>query len=206
MLRSYRTIQALTVVETAVKKSKFIAYAQPVSSEEQASSFLQAVKKKHMDASHHCYAFIMDDQLRKFSDDGEPSGTAGKPILEAIQYKGLQQVAVVVVRYFGGTMLGAGGLVRAYSEAATLVLTTATIIERRLHQQWFVTIDYHWLGRIEHEMRAYHWRITDTEFGEKVRLSILVDVDSKIDVLELVNDSTQGQADIEIGEQVFIPS
>ena len=204
MQHSYRTIQDRTIVETMVKKSKFIAYAQPVSSEEQASSFLQEVKKKHGDASHHCYAYVIDDQLRKFSDDGEPSGTAGKPILEAIQYKGLRQIVVVVVRYFGGTMLGAGGLVRAYSEAASLVLSTATIIEQRLHQQWFVTIDYHWLGRMEHELRVRFWRIENIAYGEKVCISLSVDVEDQVDVLQLLNDWTQGQADVECGEQVLI--
>ncbi|MEW6624877.1 MAG: YigZ family protein [Bacillota bacterium] len=120
MLNSYLTVKQDAKSELIIKKSKFIAHVAPVSTVEQAESFIAEIKAQHREATHNVYAFAVGDNgaFKKASDDGEPSGTAGRPVLDVINNKGLQDVAVVVTRYFGGKLLGAGGLIRAYSQAA----------------------------------------------------------------------------------------
>ena len=127
MVDSYNTILTPGTDEIVEKKSRFIGYAQPVSSEEEAYAFVESVKKKHYDARHNCHAFAIgkENTLYRFSDDGEPQGTAGKPILEVISGNQVTDICIVVTRYFGGTLLGTGGLVRAYTEAAKLALADA---------------------------------------------------------------------------------
>ena len=127
MVDSYNTILTPGIDEIVEKKSRFIGYAQPVSSEEEAYAFVESVKKKHYDARHNCHAFAIgkENTLYRFSDDGEPQGTAGKPILEVISGNQVTDICIVVTRYFGGTLLGTGGLVRAYTEAAKLALADA---------------------------------------------------------------------------------
>jgi uncharacterized YigZ family protein len=206
MSANFRTVKEAATVEIVIKKSRFIAYARPVSTEEQALSFIREISKQHGDATHNCFAYLLNEQVQKQSDDGEPSGTAGKPILEAIKHKQLQQVAVVVTRYFGGTMLGAGGLIRAYSEAASLALEKAIPVTERLHVELFLSIDYHWLGKIEHEIRMRHWLKGETVFAERIQMCLLPPMEEAQNVLELVTEWTQGQAGCVLGKQIYIQS
>jgi uncharacterized YigZ family protein len=203
---NFRTIKTTASIETTVKKSRFIAYAKPVADEGQALAFLHEVSKRHDDASHNCYAYVIDEWTQKQSDDGEPSGTAGKPILEAIKQQQLQQVAVVVTRYFGGTMLGAGGLIRAYAEAATLALRTAGIVEQRLHLPLYVEVDYHWLGKLEHEIKARNWLTGETSYAERVTLCLLPMVEEAAAFRLLLTEWTQAQAVISEGLQIYVQS
>ena len=126
-MNGYRTIAHESEIEIVIKKSRFIGYAFLVSSAEEANEKLAALRKRQWDASHHCSAYVLgaDKQLQKYSDDGEPQGTAGMPILQVLHHKDVTNTMVVVVRYFGGVLLGAGGLVRAYSEAAAKALDAA---------------------------------------------------------------------------------
>jgi len=129
--KEYKTVLNHAVYEIDEKKSRFIASVKPVSTEDEAIRFINDLKSKYWDATHNVYAYTIgkNDEVQKFSDDGEPSGTAGKPVLETIKSKGIKNVLVVITRYFGGTLLGAGGLIRAYSESASLGLDKAGIIK-----------------------------------------------------------------------------
>ncbi|MDF2815643.1 MAG: impact family protein, partial [Paenibacillus sp.] len=136
MLELYRTIKRPNSAEIVIKKSRFIGHVMPVESEDEAVAFIERIKKEHWSASHNCSAYLIGDkdQFQKASDDGEPSGTAGKPILEVMKHQQMKNVVVVVTRYFGGIMLGAGGLVRAYTDATVEGLASGEPIYRVLHQ------------------------------------------------------------------------
>jgi uncharacterized YigZ family protein len=150
----YRTVRQYGNKEIIIKKSRFIGYAQPVQTEEEAVSFIDKIKKQHWDANHNCSAYVVGrrGEFQKQSDDGEPSGTAGKPILEVIKNQGLTDTVVVVTRYFGGIMLGAGGLIRAYTDGAVAALDAAVPIYRVLHSEIIVEMDYSWWGKLENEL------------------------------------------------------
>ena len=130
MLPRYRTLRREASKEIVIKKSRFIGYGKPVESEAEAAAFIEAIKKKHWDATHNCSAYVIGerDEIQKQSDDGEPSGTAGKPILEVIKAQGLKNTVIVVTRYFGGIMLGAGGLIRAYTDGAVAAIEAAEAV------------------------------------------------------------------------------
>lgn len=162
MLNNYRTVRREASAEIVIKKSRFIGHAKPVETEEDAIAFIDEIKRLHRQATHNCSAYMVGerDQHQKASDDGEPSGTAGKPILEVIKNKGLKNVAVVVTRYFGGIMLGAGGLVRAYTDGAVAGIEAAEEIVYVLHREVFVDVDYTWYGKLENEL---HGRGTESE-------------------------------------------
>lgn len=131
-MTEYKTVRSEACDEFVERRSRFIGYAKPVTTGEGALSFLQEIRTKHWDASHHVYAYVLrDGQVRRYSDDGEPQGTAGIPVLEVLTKSGVTDAAVVVVRYFGGTLLGTGGLVRAYSHGASLALKKARIVTMR---------------------------------------------------------------------------
>ncbi|MBQ3433634.1 MAG: YigZ family protein, partial [Selenomonadaceae bacterium] len=156
MLQKYYTVKGYGEHEIVIEKSRFICYVNRAETEEEAIAFIQQIKKKHWDATHNCSAYLIGehDQIQKANDDGEPSGTAGVPMLEVLKKKGLKDTVAVVTRYFGGIKLGAGGLVRAYSRAVSEGLNAAGIVERRLMRVMQVTIDYSWLGKVENELRS----------------------------------------------------
>jgi uncharacterized YigZ family protein len=203
---NFRTIKTAASVETTVKKSRFIAYAKPVSDERQALAFLHEVCKRHYDATHNCYAYIIDELVQKQSDDGEPSGTAGKPIIETMKHLQLEQVIVIVTRYYGGTLLGAGGLIRAYSDAASQVLHKAEIAEQRLHVPLYIELEYHLLGKLEHEARSRNWLTGETKYADRVTFCLLPQVEEARAVRTLLTEWTLGQAVISEGEKFYICS
>ncbi|WP_018132937.1 YigZ family protein [Effusibacillus pohliae] len=205
MLTSYKTIKGYGEATTIIKKSEFIGYAMPAETEEAAVAFIQSIQKKHWDATHNCYAYQIGphDEFQKSNDDGEPSGTAGKPILEVIKRKVLKNVVVVVTRYFGGIMLGAGGLVRAYGQAADAALQAAGIVTRSLLQTVHVEIDYTWLGKVEHETLQAGCFIDQTEYADRVRLSVLVPVEETEPYRKRIANATHGQAEISLGDPVY---
>lgn len=206
MLESYKTVSKSGSAEVVIKKSRFIGHARPVSSEEEAASFIEAIKKEHWNATHNCSAYMIGerDEIQKQSDDGEPSGTAGKPILEVIKNQGLKNVAVVVTRYFGGIMLGAGGLIRAYTDGAVIGLEAAAPVRQVLHREVRVEIDYTWLGKVENELRQRQLLMGETGFTDKVALSCLP-LNREADAfIAWMTDLTQGQADIRKGEASYV--
>lgn len=162
--------------ELEIKRSRFITYLRRVGSEDEARAFVAELRKAHHDARHHCSAFVIgpDRRLQRSNDDGEPAGTAGAPMLEALAQRptapgsaGLSDVAAVVVRYFGGILLGAGGLVRAYSESVSSALDTASLIERRRMRRYGIDADHADAGRLENELRSAGIHVLGTDYGAR---------------------------------------
>ncbi|WP_042164290.1 YigZ family protein [Paenibacillus gorillae] len=205
MLERYSTIRGDGTAEVVIKKSRFIGHAKPVETEEEAVAFIEEIKRLHRQATHNCSAYLIGerDQYQKASDDGEPSGTAGKPILEVIKNKGLKNVAVVVTRYFGGIMLGAGGLVRAYTDGAVAGIEAAGEIVRVLHREVFVGVDYTWYGKLENELHGRGTRVGGTEFTDRVIVKCLPEEPDAEAFVAWMTDLTQGQAEITLGESVY---
>lgn len=159
------------------KKSKFISYIMPVYTEQEAVDFINSIKKRHYDATHNCSAFILGEtaNIQRSSDDGEPSGTAGVPILEVLRKENLTNTAVVVTRYFGGVMLGAGGLIRAYTQGCADAVRAAGIMRLQPYAIYEITIDYSFLNKLQHEIAKKDYLIVDTQFLDTVTLKILVE-------------------------------
>ncbi|WP_214628529.1 YigZ family protein [Paenibacillus agaridevorans] len=204
-LTSYKTVRQEAGKEIVIKKSRFIGYAKPVETEEEAVAFIDEIKRLHRQATHNCSAYVVGerDQHQKASDDGEPSGTAGKPILEVIKNKGLKNVVVVVTRYFGGIMLGAGGLVRAYTDGAVAGIEAAEEIQLVLHREVFVDVDYTWYGKLENELHGRGTRVGGTEFTDRVTVLCLPEEPGKDAFIAWMTDLTQGQSVIMEGESRY---
>ncbi len=189
--------------EIIEKKSRFIAETAIVRSEEEASAFLEARRKKYWDARHHCSAYIIGKErpLTHSSDDGEPSGTAGRPILDVIKGFDVSDVSVVVTRYFGGTLLGTGGLVRAYSAAAKAGLEASVIAKKVNGLLLSVTIGYDLIGKLQYIAAARGFTQADAEYGENVVLSYYIPANEAASFRKAVTEASSGKAQIEeIGE------
>ncbi|CAM3313063.1 YigZ family protein [Brevibacillus invocatus] len=206
MLHQYKTVAGYGEDDIIIERSRFIGYAQRVTTEEEASAFIAAIKKKHWDATHNCSAFVIgeNDQIQRSSDDGEPSGTAGKPILECIKKNGVKDTVVVVTRYFGGIKLGAGGLVRAYTAGTVTALKAARIVVHTLHQKISIHVDYTWWGKVENELRIGEQRVVGTDFTDKVSAHVLIPEGEQDGFIERMIDLTNGQAQIELGEKEYV--
>lgn len=181
--------------EYTVQRSRFIANTAAVKDEEAAQAFLQAVKKAQYDARHHCYGWTFAGGLRKkSSDDGEPSGTAGAPILAALERQGITDGIIVVTRYFGGIKLGTGGLTRAYAHAAALGLAASSLAELQTLRQTVVTVAYPLLGTLEHWLQRNDIRIANKIYGEAVTLRLHLPADTAEAAKAAIADLTAGQA------------
>ena len=174
MEQAYETIAAPAQDEFVEKRSRFIGQIAPVTSQEEAVAFLAEVRAQHREANHHCYAYALRGGVRRFSDDGEPSGTAGRPILEVLQREGLVDVAVVVTRYFGGILLGAGGLTRAYAQGANLAVGAARRVLMQPAVVAEVDVDYGFYGKLIHLLPQYRATVLDTQFAQGVRVTLLL--------------------------------
>lgn len=205
MLESYWTVLEDGMDEIVEKKSRFIAYIAHVTSKEEAMEFVEKLKKTHWDARHHCYAFRIGSQaiLERCSDDGEPSGTAGKPMLEVLAGKGLCDVVAVVVRYFGGTLLGTGGLVRAYTKSIQVGLEASTLIEKKLAYQNTLVCDYGFYGKIQHLAESFEVTILDSEFTDMVTLTLLIPIASKQGFIKKLTEASSGSLHLEKEEEVY---
>jgi uncharacterized YigZ family protein len=200
---NYLTIGPYGETEIVIQKSRFICRAKHVETEEEAARFVQEISKKHWDATHNCYAYLVTETVQKSSDDGEPAGTAGRPILEVIHAKHLLYTAIVVTRYFGGIKLGAGGLVRAYSQGAAAAIKAAGIVRRMMHQQVIITFDYPFMGKMEHELRRTGFLLDTPVFTEVVRWPVWTPLGEESRLIEQVMDWTNGQAKTELGEKAY---
>lgn len=156
------------------KKSRFIGRLWPVETEEDALAKIEAMRKQHYDATHNCWAYIIKDGAVRFSDDGEPGGTAGMPMLQVLQREGLFNVVCVVTRYFGGILLGAGGLVRAYTKGAKIAVDAAGKSMKRVWTVLYLPVPYSWYERVKLEVAAFGGIIRDTQFGADVELEVLL--------------------------------
>lgn len=202
-MREYRTVAARAEAEIIIKKSRFIGQVCPVESEEEAAAFVAEIKKKHYEATHNCHAWIIDPLNQRSSDDGEPSGTAGRPMLEVLRQENLEQVVVVVTRYFGGVLLGANGLVRAYGQACKAGLVAAGMGRMLPHQKLSVAVDYNLYGKLENQVREREITVLDTAFTELVTVTLGVPVAEVQAVRDWLVDLSNGQAVVTPGEEYY---
>lgn len=182
--------------ELFIQKSRFIGYVQRVETEDEAKKFIQEIKKKHYDATHNCSAYMIGehDEIQKANDDGEPSGTAGIPILEVIKKLQLKDTAVVVTRYFGGIKLGAGGLIRAYGKTAKKAIHTTGIVQRERMQGFSIVIDYTFLGKLENELHQSNHIVESVKYLDKVHFYVFVKMDQVEAFRKWIVDLTSDQA------------
>ena len=194
-MKSYSMIKEYKAASFVERKSRFISYTMPVYTEEEAICFLNSIRKKHYDATHNCYAYILGEnsEIQRSSDDGEPSGTAGIPILEVLKKESLTNTIVVVTRYFGGIMLGAGGLIRAYTEGAAQVINASGAIAVKPFIKYFIKTDYSSLGKIQFEAGKKGYILQDIEYTETVGITILAPLEKKDDLIQDVNNWTLGE-------------
>lgn len=205
-MSKYKTLHKFGTDEYIVEKSTFIGYAKPINTEEEAIEFVNEIKKKHKDATHNVWAYTVGENMniQRYSDDGEPQGTAGIPTLEVIKKEDLRDVVVVVTRYFGGIKLGAGGLVRAYTKGAKIGLEAAKIIEKVMYQEVKIKIDYNQLGKVQNEIMNMGYFIKDTIYEDNVEI-IVYSRKNEIDgIVEKINDITSATANIVLGEEFYL--
>ncbi|MBP1764905.1 MAG: hypothetical protein H6Q65_1963 [Firmicutes bacterium] len=205
MITQYRTVKGYSESELEINKSRFITYVNRIETIDDASRFIEQIKKKHLDASHNCSAYTLgdQDQLQKADDDGEPTGTAGRPILEVLKKTAVKNVVIVVTRYFGGIKLGAGGLIRAYGKAASNGLLASGLVERILHTRLSICLDYSLQGLVENSLRADGYRIEHKEFAEKVTLTVLEKCGHEETFIKKIRDLTAAQANITCLDQTY---
>ena len=178
--------------EFVEKKSRFIGRVWPVETEAEALEKIQEMKKQHYDATHNCWAYVIKDGPMRFSDDGEPGGTAGNPMMQVLQRENLYNVVCVVTRYFGGILLGAGGLVRAYTKGAKIAIDAAGKSMRRVWSVLYVPCPYSYYERMKLEIEAFDGVLRDTQFGAEVELEILIAQPKAQAFLDRVVDMTAG--------------
>jgi len=205
MLEIYKTVLEGGTGEITEKKSRFIATVRPVKTEEEALAFLEEMKKKYWDARHNCFVYSvgLNREYTRCSDDGEPSGTAGRPMLDVILGEDIYNVAVVVTRYFGGVLLGTGGLVRAYSKAVQEGLAASRIIEKRRGIALKVTTDYTGIGKIQYIAGERNIPILNSEYTDKVVLELLIPSEYVDAVQKAVTEGTNGRARMEKDRELY---
>ena len=205
MLPEYRTIYQGGEDEIVEKKSRFNASVIPVENEEEALEFIEKTKKQYWDARHNCFAYVIGErgQLQRCSDDGEPNGTAGKPMLDVLLGNELRNVAVVVTRYFGGTLLGTGGLVRAYSQAVKAGLQASVMITKILGVKLHIETDYTTFGKIQYILAQRELKILDTVYTDKVELEVLIPKTELEQVMHAITEGTNAQADMTPKEECY---
>lgn len=191
--------------ELVEKKSRFIATIRPVSAEAEAVAFIEEMKKKYYDARHNCSAFVIGSkgELTRSSDDGEPSGTAGRPMLEVLTGSGIRNIAVVVTRYFGGVLLGTGGLVRAYSGAVKLALEQCETITRRYGVKLRIRTDYNGVGKIQYLLGSKGIAIKDSVYAADVELTVMAPIEEYDALCKELTETTNGRAELTEIERLY---
>ena len=205
MKKSYKILYQAGEGEIVEKKSRFIATIRPADSEEEALSFIAEMRKKYWDATHNCTAFVIGEnhEQMRCNDDGEPSQTAGRPMLDVLLGEDVHNCCAVVTRYFGGTLLGPGGLGRAYSAAVKEGLRNCQILEKQLARKLTVETDYTGLGKIQYILGEEKISTLDSQYADKVSLTLLVPVDQLDPLMEKLTEGTNGRCVMEPGEQVW---
>lgn len=205
MLETYKTIFEDGTDEIVEKKSRFIAQIALAETEEEALAFIEKMRRQYWDARHHCYAFRIGTEhlLERCSDDGEPSGTAGKPMLEVLAGRQLYNVVAVVIRYFGGTLLGTGGLVRAYTKSVQAGIEASTVIEKRLACMMKLVCDYSFYGKVQYIAAAEQVSLVDTQFTDCVTSNLLVPLAAKDRFKKKLTEVSGGNIDLEEDHEVY---
>ena len=201
----YKTIEGEYFTEWEINKSRFLTYIKHVETEIEAQEFISSIKKKHFDARHNCSAYIIGErsEIQKSSDDGEPSGTAGAPMLEVLKKNELSDIVVVVTRYFGGIKLGAGGLIRAYSNSVTNVVEKVGVIKRVLQQELIFSVPYNRFDEVDHYLKQQKIFIANTEYGVDVKIHIFVNDDQQAKPKEDLTNLLAGQVTFTNGEKRY---
>ncbi len=205
MKKNYKILYQAGEGEIVEKKSRFIATIRPVDSEEEALSFIAEMRKKYWDATHNCTAFVIGEnhEQMRCNDDGEPSQTAGRPMLDVLLGEDVHNCCAVVTRYFGGTLLGTGGLVRAYSAAVKEGLKNCQILEKQLARKLTVETDYTGLGKIQYILGEEKISTLNSQYADKVSLTLLVPVDQLEPLMEKLTEGTNGRCVMEPGDEVW---
>lgn len=202
-MNEYKTVEIENSDEFVEKKSRFIGYVKPVKTQNEAVDFINSIKSKHWDAAHNVYAYVLkENNIQRYSDDGEPSGTAGVPVLDVILKNELVDVCVVVTRYFGGTLLGAGGLVRAYSHGSKIAVESGNIITMAPCKILSVSVDYSFYERLNNLLNDFGANIESTDFSDKVNITFSIKEQSVNSLQEKLTDMSNGSYNLEkIGEK-----
>ncbi|MFZ5989148.1 MAG: YigZ family protein [Bacillota bacterium] len=206
MKKQYKTVLNSAVCEIEEKKSRFIATVKPVSTEEEALEFINGLKSKYWDATHNVYSYYIggNNIIQRFSDDGEPSGTAGLPVLEVIKRMEVRDLAVVITRYFGGTLLGAAGLIRAYSKSAALGIEAAGIIVKKLCKEVRVVVEYTLFGKVQSLLISKGLIIKDVIYEQDVEIIVFIAEDEMESFIDLINETTNARSIIQPGDDSYI--
>ena len=202
----YKTLKQEAHDEFIVNKSRFIGYACPCQTEEEALAFLKQIREKHRDATHNCYAYVIGENagIMRYNDDGEPSGTAGMPMMEVIKARGVVNCCVVVTRYFGGILLGAGGLVRAYSHGCAIALNAAQVVKMQLSRRLLLDVPYPLWDKVSYAMKSLPLLVEDTAFGASVEATVLVRVSDLGEVTQKLTALTDAKAEwLELDELYY---
>lgn len=204
-MESYRTVAGEGCGEYEVKRSRFLCYAAPVHTQDEATAFISSIKQKHWDARHNCSAYILrEGGIKRFSDDGEPQGTAGMPILDVLEKSDVTDVCVVITRYFGGILLGAGGLVRAYSHSAALALEAGNVITMVKCAQCELTCDYTLYGRIPALIAEHDGKETGTDFTDNVTVRFRLPEDNVASFQNKLTELSSGKYRVSVqGTEFF---
>ncbi|OFI46415.1 YigZ family protein [Floricoccus penangensis] len=194
------------VYEEEIKKSRFICHLKRVGTEDEAREFINKIKKEHYKANHNCSAFTLGEnqEIQRSSDDGEPSGTAGIPMLEVLKKREIINVVAVVTRYFGGIKLGAGGLIRAYAGSVAHALDVAPLVKIVEQQEVKVDIDYSLFDNLNRFLDTQNLKLIDTQFTTEITGSIFVDLDEVDDILSKITESFNGKVSTSLGEKRFV--
>lgn len=202
---SYLTLSGFASDEFTEKRSRFIGYAAPVTTKEEAVDFINSIRSKHWDAKHNVYAYVLrEEKQHRYSDDGEPQGTAGMPVLDVIRKEGLEDCVVVVTRYFGGILLGGGGLVRAYTHAASLAVKAAGICRCRLCALAVCRCDYAFYGRLPALIAEFDGEVSSTDFGTDVTLTFSIPKESCDAFCKKLTDLSNGRFSAEFTGEKYM--
>lgn len=205
-MQSYRTLHEFGRDEFTVEKSVFISHVKPVETEEEAREFIDEIKSKYKDATHNVWAYTIGEtmNIQRYSDDGEPQGTAGIPTLEVIKKEDLRNVVVVVTRYFGGVKLGAGGLVRAYTKGAKIGLEAGKIVEKKPFIEVDISVDYTLLGKIQNELANREYTVKDIEYTDSVNIIVYCEKERLETLSSLITEITSATAEIREKEEFYL--
>ena len=206
MPQAYKTVASYGCDEFIINKSRFIGHAKPVKSQEEALEFLSEMRQKYKDASHNCFAYIIGQNagIQRYSDDGEPSGTAGLPIIEVVKNQNVVDVCVVVTRYFGGILLGASGLVRAYTQGAVTGLKAAGVVTMHPTQRYLFDVDYPLLGSLDHWLASQPVRVEAKEFSACVTFTLCVKTQDAPALLNGLTQISQGRIEPMLMEECYL--
>lgn len=201
---NYFTVSEAAEASFIEKRSEFIGYIAPVKTNDEAVEFINSIRAKHRKAKHNVYAYILrNDNISRYSDDGEPQGTAGMPVLDVLQKRGLVDVCIVVTRYFGGILLGGGGLVRAYSHCASITCDSAKIMNMCSCSRIFLEMDYNLYGKVSYVLPNFKTITVNSDFGDNVKLELLVTDDMTQPLKSELIEISNGNISINDGENLF---